>query len=84
MIVNISDCTSDETLTVYTNVDSKTLTYIAPFKFLPMELYFNTDSIAHIIVIKYVDSIPGVKIRMDSWKERATFVEYHHQIIKFW
>ena len=83
MIVNICDCSSDETLTVYTSGGSKTFKQMSPFKFLPMEVHFNPDSMANILVIKYVDEIPGLHISMYSRKDRAIIVEYNNQIIKF-
>ena len=48
-----------------------------------MEVHLNPDSMANIIEIKNVDSIPGVHISMDSRKERVIIVEYQNQIIKF-
>ena len=74
MIGNIRDCTSDETLTVYTNGN---------FQVLPMVSHFNSGSMANILAIKDVASIPGVHINMDSRKERAIIVEYNNHIIKF-
>ena len=74
MIGNIHGCTSDETLTVYTNGESKTFAQISPFKFLPMELHFNPDPMNNTVAIKGVASIPGVHISKDSRKERAIMV----------
>ena len=82
MIGNVCDYTSDEYLTVYTNGGSTNFTHIAPFKFLPMEVYFNTDSMAKILEIKNVASIPGVNISMDSRNDRAIVLEYQNQMIK--
>ena len=48
-----------------------------------MEVHFNAYSIANILVIKDVDSIPGVHISMDSRQEHTIIVEYHNHIIKF-
>ena len=76
MIGNIRNWTSDETLMMYTNGGSNTFTHIAPFKFLPVEVHFNLYSMAKIIVIKDVASIPGAHISMDSRKEPAIIVEY--------
>ena len=83
IIGNIFDCTSDETLTVYTNGGSNTFTQLEPFKFLPMEVHLNPNSMANILAIKYVSSIPGVHISMDSSKERVIILEYKNQMIKF-
>ena len=49
IVVNICDCTSDETLTVYTNRGSKNFTQMASFKFLPMEVHFNPYSMSNIL-----------------------------------
>ena len=74
MIGNIRDCTSDETLRVYTNGGSKDFTNIATFKFSAAEVYFNPDSMDNILDIKYVSSIPGVHITMDLRKESMIIV----------
>ena len=57
MIENIRDCTSDETLTVYTNGGSNTFTQISPFKFT-LEVHLNPYSMSNILAIKDIDSIP--------------------------
>ena len=59
---------------MYTKGVSKTFTQVSTYKFLPMEVYFNPDSMANILAIKYVASKPGVKITMDSRKGRAIIV----------
>ena len=51
--------------------------------FLPMEVNFNPESMTTVLSIKYVASIPGSQISMDSRKERLTIVKYQNQIIKF-
>ena len=61
---------------VYTNGGSKTFTQISPFKFLPIKVHFNTDSMANILVIKDFSSILGVHTIMDSRKERANIAGY--------
>ena len=48
-----------------------------------MEVHFNPDSMANILLIKDVASVPGVHISMDSSKERSIIVKYNNQIIKF-
>ena len=56
---------------------------MAPFKFFTMEVHFNPDSMANILVIKDVASIPVLHISMYLRKERAIIAEYKNQIIKF-
>ena len=51
--------------------------------FLPMEVNFNPDTMAKILAIMDVVSIPGVHISVDSRKEHAIILEYNNQIIKF-
>ena len=74
MIGNIHDCTSDETFTVYKNGGSKNFIHITLFKFLPMEVHLNPYSMANILSIKDVYSIPGLHISMDSRKEHVIIV----------
>ena len=78
MIENVRDCTSDKNLMVNKNGGSKNFTHIAPLKFLPVEVHFNPESMANIIEIKDVASIPGVQISMDSRKDRAIIVGYQN------
>ena len=56
---------------------------MALFKFLHMKQHFNLESMSSILAIKYVASIPRVRISMDSKKELEIMVEYHNQIINF-
>ena len=56
---------------------------MAPFKFLPMEVHFNPESMSNILAIRYVASIPLVNISMGSKKECAIIVEYNNHITKF-
>ena len=68
---------------MYTNGGSKTFTQMAPFKFLPMEVHFNPYSMANILSIKDVASIPGSHISMYSRNERAIIVEDKNRVIKY-
>ena len=56
---------------------------MAPLKFLPMEVHFNPDSLANILSINNISSIPVVHIIMDLRKKRVIIVEYQNQMIKF-
>ena len=68
MIGNICYCTSDETLTVYINGGSNNFTQMEPFKFLPIEVHLNPESMVKILVVKDVASILWLHISMDSRK----------------
>ena len=48
----------------------------AKLKLLPMSIYYNKDSMANILAFADVASIPGVRITMDTDKERAMNVAY--------
>jgi hypothetical protein len=83
LVSAIRPCKDSECLTVYTNGGSKSFDQIGMLKALPLPVHFNADSMANILAIKDVASIPGVRLTMDSSKERAIIVEYGDELLKF-
>jgi len=70
LIGSIEDCSEMDSLKV-TNGGSKSFNQKAKLKLLPMSIYYNEDSMANILAFADVAFIPGVKITMDTKKERA-------------
>ena len=76
MVVTVCNCTRDEVLVVHTNGGFNTFTKIAPLNILPLDIHINEDSMADILSLKDVASIPGVHIMMYSSKERDINFEH--------
>ena len=76
MLGAIEDCSVEERLKVLTNGGSMSFNQKAKLKLLPMSIYYNKDSMANILAFADVASIPGVRITMDTDKERAMNVAY--------
>ena len=54
LLNNISPCTQQEKLKIYTNGSSLTYDHMRVFKYLPLPGYYNPDSIANILSLKDV------------------------------
>ena len=83
LVMNIKACSSDDVLTVHTNGGPKSFLETAELKLLPIRVHFNEESMANILSLKDVASLPGVRIRMDTIQERAIFVELGDEVWKF-
>jgi len=83
MVEDIRSCGSDKELVIYMNGGSKTFDKVSPLKLFHLDIYFNTESMANILSLKDVVSIPGVRISMDSTVERAITVEHEVRTLKF-
>ena len=83
MVTDIRKCHEKDKLMVATNGGSITFASTASFKFLPLTVFFNPNSMATILSMRDVANIPGVQICMDTNKERAIFVFFNGKTIKF-
>jgi hypothetical protein len=70
-------------LTIYTNGGSEHFDSKGKLTMLPIDVHFNSKSMANIFSMKDVVSLPNVKVTMDSDKERALIVEFQGQVFKF-
>ena len=50
---------------------------------LPINVHYNHESMANIVSMKDVLSLPNVKVTMDSSQERAVIVDFKGDIFKF-
>ena len=83
LVKNLVMCSKDDHLTVYTNGGSKTFHEKGELKILPIMVYFNSRSMANILSLKDVVALNGVRVTMDSRKERALFVHFGNMELKF-
>ena len=83
LVNNLKQCETAECLTVFTNGGSQFFEKIGQFKFFPLKVHFNEESMANILSMKDVASIPGVRVIYDSSAERAILVHFNNCIYKF-
>jgi hypothetical protein len=83
LVTNIRDCASEECLTVHTNGGSQFFNRMGMLMVMPIPVHFNPDSMANILSMKDVVSLPGVTVTMDSSKERALLVSFGTSELKF-
>ena len=83
LVYDISDCPPDNWLTLVTNGGSQVFKQMACLNLFPLNLHFNSSSLATILLVKDVASIPGVYITMDTREENALVVHYGSQMYKF-
>ena len=82
MVGKVHYCTENEVPAVHTNGVLKTFTKIKLLKLLPLGILINKDSMASILSLNDVSSIPGVHIIVDSSKEIYIIVD-NGKIVKF-
>ena len=68
------ECIEEECLTIVTNDGKQIYNQIAVLKDLPIQVHYKEDSHTNIIFLRDIANIPGVKIAMDTTKERAITV----------
>jgi hypothetical protein len=76
LVTSIQSCTDDDLLTIYTNGGSQTFLQKGVMKLLPIDVHFNQVSMANILSMKDVVSLPGVQVTMDSTQEKALVVSF--------
>ena len=74
VLSNIKNCTDDESLKILTNSGSLVYKKIGDCNLLPIKMHFNSKSIANVLLLGVVATIPGVRITMDSMVEKAIIV----------
>jgi hypothetical protein len=74
LVRNIQDCSPSETLHIVTNGGAQIFNKQGDLNILPLKVHVNESSLANILSLKDVASIPGIKITMDTSKERAIYV----------
>ena len=83
LVSSIKQCETAECLTILTNGGSQFFEKIGQFKFFPLKVYFNEESMANILSMKDVASIPEVRVIYDSSTERMTLINFNNYIYKF-
>ncbi len=67
LLVNeLRKCYEDEKLTIHTNGGRLTFHEIGSFKYLPLQVYYNPDSIANVLLLKAVAEMKDFHIEMNT------------------
>ena len=66
LLTNIKDCMSKEEMKIHANGGSLCYKTTGLFKYLPVQCYHNSDSIAKVLLLKSVADIRGYNITMDT------------------
>jgi len=74
MVGDIQKCDPHDTLTAHTNRRVKVFGKYATLRIMPIRTHFNKDSLAMILALKDIASIPGTKVTMDTSLEQAILV----------
>ena len=68
---------------MHTNGGSLIYRHVGQFNFLPLNVYFNSQSIANILSLKRVMDLPCVSIIMENGYEPALVLQYMGQKVRF-
>ena len=66
LVNNIRGCYEDKELTVHTNGGKLSFAEIGDFKYLPLRVYYNSESIANVLSLKAVSEMNGYHIEMNT------------------
>ena len=84
ILKNIRKCSHNDCVELVTNGGKVVFSSKGDCTFLPMELYYNRDSLATIISVKDVGRLPGFTLTMDTSVEKAILLHCpDSSIIKF-
>ena len=68
---------------IYTNGGSLNYDMSGSLKYLPIRCYYNNQSIANVLSLKYISDIPGCRIYMDTQVGPEIYVSYQGATLKF-
>ena len=83
LVTNIRKCIKDEELHIATNGGGMTYEHVADLNLFPMQVHFKEASIATILSLKDVATIPGCYLTMDTRKARQIVVVFDGQTYVF-
>jgi hypothetical protein len=76
-------CSEDEELMIQTNGSSKCFDLKSKMKLFPIEVHFNSNSMANILSLKDVAEMTGARITMDTSKNCEIIVHFNGQAYHF-
>ena len=83
LVTDIKTCKTNDILTVTTQGGTKNFNEEVDLKLLPLKVHVKKKSLANILSLKDVSSIPGVRVTMYTFKEHAIPVDYKGKMLKF-
>ena len=76
LVTNIRDCDEEQELYISTNGGSMKYNQVADLNMFPIPVHYNPDSIATILALKDIASVPGCYLTMDTRKAREITVSF--------
>ena len=70
---NLRSYTEEEKLKIYANGGDLTYDETGIFKYLPLDVNFNPQSLANVLSLKHVNYMPGYHLEMNTKTEPGTF-----------
>ena len=84
MLVNdLVVCSEDEELMIQTNGGGQSFDLKSTMKLFPIDVHFNSESMANILSLKDVAEMEGARITMDTLEERAITVHFQGNAYRF-
>ena len=83
LVDNIQNCLPGNGITAVTNGGSEHFKQNADLKLLPMNVHFNSNSIANILSLSDIANLEGARLTMDSSVERAINLHVDGDVIQF-
>ena len=83
LVTDIQACTQDNALTVISNGGTEYFDKTATAKILPINVHFNSESLANILSLSDVANLPGARLTMDTNIDRAILLHYNGDTIQF-
>ena len=83
LVKNIISCAPGDGITVLTNGGSETFNQVATSTLLPLQVHFNSSSIANILSLSDIANLEGARLTMDTHIDRAINLHYQEKLIQF-
>ena len=83
LVSNITLCPEGEELHIVTNGGSEQFNYTATANLLPLQVHFNSQSLANIFSLSDVANLPGARITMDTSLDKSIILHYDNAIFHF-
>ena len=83
LLIEREKCSKNQEMKIYTNGGSLNYDMSGSLKYLPIRCYYNNQSIANVLSLKYISDIPGCRIYMDTQVGPEIYVSYQGATLKF-
>ena len=80
---NVRECKHDDILHITSNGGSISYDTIGIFDMLELPVYYNKDSLANVLSSKYIASMQGARVNIDTAVEKTIMVQTNNHSFKF-